>query len=174
MSLRLSSTWLGVLLLLLGSASAKAQEPEEAIWTRVLALEASGSPTKGRPPKLDPRLAPFKKTLEKLPYAQIKLVREPRQPQVLQLKAGIPASWRLPKAYQAKLMCRRQGKPFLLSMHITRPPKPPQRDPEQVASMKVQLQDGAHYLVKCVKALPPGDMLLLVTVSKGRLKDVGP
>ena len=155
--------WAGVLLLIFNLPS-QAQEPAGSLWVRVVAVSASGARAKDKAPALDPALKLFSAELTKLPYASYRALSHPKP--IKRLSASASGHWKLPFTFESAVKGELRGGSLVLSMNITRAARPPKTQREQVASMTVKLKEGAHYLVKCVKGAPPGDMLLIVTASK--------
>lgn len=166
-------------LALLVAAPLVAQEPPPAAppagAVRVVVVRGSGELQDDREPEVAPGLAPYAEQLGKLELARYELLgqseqkgADPSVPLRFELPLGLRLEARPPAADAPPPRPEDAAGKVRLVLHVTRPdPDAPADAPrmETVVEVEVLLAPGQPCLLRCVDALPEGDLLLLVSAG---------
>lgn len=148
-----------------GPAAAQPQETTAKTSVRIVGAKATGKLKKGEKPATDPKLKRYAPVFSKLGYDRYAPTKGS------DVKSGASKAKhtfnKLPVGHVAIVTCQpaKKGKRLLVSVTVTRKAVPPEKVDVKVASMKVHVNDGGHFLIKCAKVYPDGDLLLVVTAS---------
>ncbi len=153
----------------LGWAPARGQEPQGPLSVRVVAVRGAGQLEPGKAPEIPAALRPWREALAELGHARYEALSSAAR----RGPVGRPLAFELPLEHALEATASRHGERIGLRCEVTRPartppPAPPRR--ERVVAVDVQLDDGAHYVLRVVKAWPEADLLLIVTASSRALE----
>ena len=143
------------------------KEAKKRLSVRLLAIKATGKLKKGERPAIPPDLRPYQAVLKRLKYDRY----YPKGTHVRTGKGEV-AFPKLELKYAARVSVLKvlKAERLVLRMSVTRPAKLPKKGRVKVAELTVRVKSGGHFLIKCARVYPDGDLLFLVTAKLGLLK----